>query len=1196
MPGESHQKDKGNEINVPREGSRTVGPYRLVRELGQGGMGIVYEATHEESGQRVALKLMSRRLVQGEAHRKRFDREMIVATMLDHPGITSLLDFGEHDGEPYYAMEYVEGWPLDAAPQEILLKLGEQGAAKLSEERAQSTRPASRLLEQDKPQEQPTPLKERFFAGARTEVVFGKSYFSSIAGLALQAADALHYAHERGVIHRDIKPSNLMLTPERKIKILDFGLAKAADLETLTTTGDFFGTPAYMSPEQAAGEVSQIDRRSDVYSLGATLYQLLTGRAPFTGETRVVASAILNRQPVEPRKLDRRIPGPLNALVSKAIEKRREDRYQSAKELADDLRRYLSGSRVKAKQGSLRWRLRKALAKRKKEAVLVSSSLLVIAASFAGVLLYRSGKQQRYERLLSAASDSAENGQFARAVEFLREAGRLNDTTEVRLKLWHAMGQLDTLVPGSGDHRFSSLAFSPSGRLVAAGDSEGAVRLWDTLHQDEPPPPLLRHNGKVTALCFSTDEKLLAFADPNGDLAVWNISQSRQEARSQGNGVEVYSLAFMPGGRELFMADRAARLVICDPWAQPNNQRQTHQGKSKFSWNLIRPNQTVAVFAAVGQDEAGQARAGIFEMASANPLFSVALSGESPCAVAASEGGDQLALGYRDGAIWLCSTEGDSPRLVSSGGRSAVAELAFFQGDRKLLACHGSGALEVWDVRQQKSETIIASACGGITTAAASRDGAKAILAPVAGGLRLLSTDSDQVQPSGRVLALPSLPLKASTPAQCKVAFSARGTFVASGDVTGVVTVWDTGSGKAITSGGTHGRIAGGHYGIDVRGEAGGLSDPLHRPASSEMVELSVNDPPYPGQITPQQRDRWYTFTVSLRGTYTIETHPVAGEKPVDTVIFLYDAAQTTILESDDDAGGEGFSRIECILPSGAYTVRVSAADSPVTSLSFSPRQEGVLVYSTEKDRAVSVYDITTGQERELSLLPDDETVQSVAFHPNGHLIASGDRNARIVLWDLDSFARIADNAVKSPWQVIACLRFLPELDMLIAWTTDGRAWYLRVPDLLPTSPPFGKQRPAGVHPIPAAIGPNGRQMTVVFKTGNVGTWDFVKNRPIRFETHSPGPGAVRCLAFSDTGEIIASAREDMRVTLWDVKRRREAVRLWTEPGDPRCLAFDPLTSWLGVGLNSGKVILYNLAAPSVPDHPRGAEARFRSP
>jgi len=126
----------------------------------------------------------------------------------------------------------------------------------------------------------------------------------------------------------------LVLTPDGKIKILDFGLAKAVQLETLTSTGDFFGTPAYMSPEQAAGEVSDIDQRTDIYSLGITLYELLTSKLPFTGDTRTITSAILNKEPFEPRKLDREIPKVLNAVVLKSMEKRIKDRYQSAKELA----------------------------------------------------------------------------------------------------------------------------------------------------------------------------------------------------------------------------------------------------------------------------------------------------------------------------------------------------------------------------------------------------------------------------------------------------------------------------------------------------------------------------------------------------------------------------------------------------------------------------------------------------------------------------------------------------------------------------------------------------------------------------------------------------------------------------------------------------------------------------------------------
>ncbi len=1177
MPGESHQNDKGNEANSPNDGSRTVGEYRLVRELGQGGMGTVYEATHEATGQKVALKLMSKHLVRGEAHRKRFDREMIVATMLDHPGVTSLLDFGEHEGEPYYVMEYVEGWPLDLVPQEILLKLGEQGTVNLIADMEHLLLPGGGGLERERPQQPPKRLDEGISARGKTQLLFGKRHFSYIAGLVLQAADALHYAHERGVIHRDIKPSNLMLTPEGKIKILDFGLAKAVDLETLTTTGEFFGTPAYMSPEQAAGEVSQIDRRSDVYSLGITLYQLLTGTTPFTGETRTVTSAILNKEPIEPRKLDRQIPRALNAVVSKAIEKRREDRYQSSKELADDLRRYLSGIKVKAKQGSLRWRAKRALAKRKKEAILVSSSLLVIAAAFAGVLLYRHSRQQRYDRLLSAASDSIENGRFARAAEFLREAKGLYDTTEVRLKLWQALGQLDTLLPGSAGKRASSLAFSPSGRFIASGGSDGAVRLRDMEHKDKVPPPVVQHEGKVTALCFSPNEDLLASADANGDLAVWSMSQTRQVARSQGSGFEIHSLAFLPGGKKLFLAERGRGLAICDPWAQPGDQRRVHEGRPGFAWDIISPNQTAGVFAAAKQDVAGEARAGIFEMDSAEPVFSIALSGESLSALTVSDGRDQLALGYRDGSISLCSTEGGLPQPISGGGRSSVAELIFFDDDRKLLSCYSSGAMEVWDIGRRQSDIMIASACGGITTAAVASDGTKAVLAPVAGGLRIWKTDSDQVQAPGRVLSASSLPMEASIPAQCRLAFSATGKSVASGDVTGVVTVWDTRSGETITSVGTHGRVAGGHYGIDVRGEAGGLSDAPGRPASGETVELSVNDPPYPAEIIPNQPANWYTFTVGVPGRYIVETHPVPDKKPVDTALFLCDATQTTVLASDDDAGGKGFSRIESTLDPGTYTVRLAAVDSPVTCLAFSPRQEGLLAYSTEKDRAVRVYDITTGEDRELRTPPGDSAVQCVAFHPNGDFVASGDRNSRIVLWDLNSFSRVAEIEVEIPRQVIACLRFVPEFDTLMAWTGDGKALHFSVPDLAPRRPPFGKKPPTGVRPLPAAIGPGGRQITVVFGTGHVGTWDFERSRPIRFAAHGGTHGVVRCLALSDNGTMIASAREDMTVTLWDARRRREAVRLWTEPGDPMCLAFDPMTSWLGVGLTSGKIIIYNL-------------------
>src|SRR5271167_1359481 len=270
---------------------QTISHYRIVGKLGGGGMGVVYEAEDARLGRHVALKFIPDNLVHDRKSLDRFIREARAASQLNHPSICIIHDIEDHNGHPFIVMERLEG---------VSLK--------------------DRLLGK------PIDIEE-------------------ILDVGIQVADALAACHAKGIIHRDIKPANIFLTNSGQVKILDFGLVKvsrglsSSDVgmqEDLTVAGEIFGTAVYMSPEQARGE--ELDPRTDLFSLGAVLYQMATGKKPFAG-TNVVTTldAVLNQKPISPLKLNPALPADLEGILGRAMEKDRASRYQNALAMKGDL-------------------------------------------------------------------------------------------------------------------------------------------------------------------------------------------------------------------------------------------------------------------------------------------------------------------------------------------------------------------------------------------------------------------------------------------------------------------------------------------------------------------------------------------------------------------------------------------------------------------------------------------------------------------------------------------------------------------------------------------------------------------------------------------------------------------------------------------------------------------------------------------
>jgi WD40 repeat protein len=309
-PGDDAAADRGDD---------TLGDFRLVREIGRGGMGIVYEACQTSLRRRVALKVLTAAGAMDPRQVQRFQVEVQAAATLHHPNIVKVHSVGCERAVHYYAMELIEGRSL----ADVIAELRQiDGLDPIMSSR-------------------------------------GRAHCRAAAVLGIQAAEALEHAHQSGVLHRDIKPSNLLIDLEGKLWVADFGLARIQGDSQLTQTGDVMGTLRYLSPEQALGQRGLIDERADIYALGATLYELLTLRPAFGGDDRAeLLSRIAREEPRAPRRLCATIPADLETIVLKAMAKEPEGRYATAQQLADDLRRYLAGEPIQARPPSNAVRLR----------------------------------------------------------------------------------------------------------------------------------------------------------------------------------------------------------------------------------------------------------------------------------------------------------------------------------------------------------------------------------------------------------------------------------------------------------------------------------------------------------------------------------------------------------------------------------------------------------------------------------------------------------------------------------------------------------------------------------------------------------------------------------------------------------------------------------------------------------------------
>ena len=462
-----------------------LGDFHILREVGRGGMGIVYEAEQLSLRRRVALKVLPFAAALDPRQLARFKSEAQATALLHHTNIVPVHAVGAERGVHYYAMQFIDGRTLadviselrelegktrDGEPREGDTAKGEarEGEAPSEPPLALGARvsrprpPPDRRSPRDRPRWRGSPdpalrPTEGLPSSAipSTTSTRNRAYFRNAARLGLEAAEALEHAHQEGIIHRDIKPANLMIDAKGHLWVTDFGLARLKSDSGLTVSGDLLGTLRYMSPEQASGKRVIIDGRTDVYSLGVTLYELVTLEPVFEGADRQeLLRRIADEDPRLPRRLNAPIPRELETILLKAMSKEPQSRYELAQELADDLRRFLEHRPIKARRPTLAERAAK-WARRHRTIVASAILMVILAAAGLGATLALISRERtetarqrdltrhhRYVTDIRQAYELAQSGQGTDVLELLNKWRLAPGETDVRNFAWYYLLRL----------------------------------------------------------------------------------------------------------------------------------------------------------------------------------------------------------------------------------------------------------------------------------------------------------------------------------------------------------------------------------------------------------------------------------------------------------------------------------------------------------------------------------------------------------------------------------------------------------------------------------------------------------------------------------------------------------------------------------------------------------------------------------
>jgi len=813
-----------------------IGDYHLLREIGRGGMGVIYEARHMVVGRKVALKILPQRLSEDQRALARFEREARAIAGIHHTNVVPLFEFGRENDHYFLVMQLIDGLSVD----KLIARLGEeQTADSLQSIVEQVTRGDNGQQVQDG--SQPSGSSQTFAAPATagsTACQAGQR-FAEVAAIGFQIASALDYAHHRGIIHRDVKPSNILLDRNGVAWLTDFGLAKT-DEEDLTQTGDFLGTLRYTAPERFRGEC---DVRADLYALGLTLYELLALRPAFEGTDRLqIMRAIENCPPRPLKQLQPHIPRDLETIVSKAIRHDPAGRYATAGELADDLHRFLNDEPIQARQLSvseklLRWR-RRNVALANSLAVLVVLLISTVAGAI-GISILQARLRRQAEEAREASDESRKMlqqtlyfaemnlaGQASRADGGTNRVRELLDhwrpgeqIPEMRGWEWYYLESLchreqSTLVPDGQNSVITELAWNPDGSRLALAQRDGRITVWDTSNSQQ----LMSLSGSpssVLTVAWSPDGSMLASGNDHGKLSIWDPDSGLEDHSILCGEGEIQSIRWSPDSRWLAWG-LGQSIYVCAA-TQNSEIRQIGTQSDVFSVNVIQWSPDGAHLFAGNW---WQNRGGIWDITHGNQVQAIA--GRFVKWEPEGHEVEYWVSADNTGQIQVWVADQQRPAHSLQGHSAAIRTLDWSPDGSHLLSAGDDRSLRIWeldsgallDVLQGHNDQVFHALWDpqGTRVASAGNGGAALIWEVPGGPIRTLEGPATRVQhvawrPQGDQLAsasrdgevqlwdVPShrlVTVLASYPRQVEnVAWSLDGMQLATADREGTVRVWD---------------------------------------------------------------------------------------------------------------------------------------------------------------------------------------------------------------------------------------------------------------------------------------------------------------------------------------------------------------------------------------------------------------------